>query len=97
MRESCVLESSKVMTSRLSWCVLNFTIPSMFLRIDPILARPPQVMQPGTFICTVFSAAKTIFSGNGIPFRKISINTATTTAILFMIISPRAASGPAGF
>ncbi len=85
------------MTRALSRGVLKFTIPSIFLRIPPILARFPQAMQPGTFSSTDRSAPRALFSNNGIPIHKGRINTTTATAILLMIISPSAASGPAGF
>ncbi len=85
------------MTRALSRGVPKFTIPSIFLRIAPILARFPQAMQPGTFNCTDLSAAKALFSNSGIPIQTIRIDTTTATAVLLMIISPSAAFGTADF
>lgn len=97
MWEIPVFSSSKVMTRLLFWCVLNVTIPSIFLRIAPILARPPQVMQPGTFSCTVFFAAKAARSNGGIALKRIDARIAKARLVFFMKGTFGAASGTANF
>ena len=46
------------MINRLGSLFSCFLIPSIFIRIELILALWPQAEQPGTVNCTIFSPAK---------------------------------------